>query len=74
MLPETNNEKDQLKQGALGEDYLIDGEEGEQLTLKKHKFEQTPPISTYLFSIVAGNYAVIEPPETTEIPMKIYCT
>ena len=42
-------------------------------TAIEHIFEKTPPISTYLFSLVAGNYVEVEPAnKDTPVPMKLY--
>ena len=37
------------------------------------QFKTTPKLSTYLFSIAAGNFKEIAPKKTTQIPMKLYC-
>ena len=42
-------------------------------TLKWWTFHKTPKISTYLFSIAAGNFMEIKPKRETEIPMRLYC-
>jgi len=41
---------------------------------KNWEFEKTPLISTYLFSIAAGNYRKIAYKKTTKVPLAIYLT
>jgi len=36
-------------------------------------FTTTPKLSTYLFSIAAGNFREIRPKKPTQIPMRLYC-
>jgi len=46
-------------------------------TNEAHKwwfFNKTPKISTYLFSIAAGNFLEIKPKKSTQVPMKLYCS
>ena len=35
-------------------------------------FEQTPPISTYIFNLCAGDFKVITNQAESKVPMKIY--
>lgn len=37
-------------------------------------FNKTPRISTYLFSVAAGNFMEIKPKKTTQVPMRLYCS
>lgn len=41
--------------------------------LWQYKFKRTPPISTYIYHLSAGQYSVIHNTAPSSVPMRIFC-
>ena len=44
------------------------------ISYKRWIFEKTPKLSTYLFSIAAGNFMTVNPQTPTKVLMRLFCT